>query len=424
MKRTRSVLLLFTILFLCACGEKTVMAADASLEDISLELQEQFAAEQVTALNGDYMLLLYGLEPQSYTEAAAFRVKRLAFPDECILLKARDEESRTALLERLNNYRSSVLEQSRSYEPETHAVMEKCGAESEGLYVWMFLSSRNQELNAALRAHLRDYPLGEAPIFTPAPTPAPTPEPTSEPTAEPTPEPVAEEVPEAVNEPESLPWGLVGESERAENSWFHDSILVGTSVSNNLRDYVLAMRMWTDPDCLDNMVFFTASDFSYHYALGSVDGLFPMLQGEWLSVEDAVARTHAQKVYLNLGYCDLVLEPWVDVNKIVGDMEELVRRIREKSPEVTVIILSVTPRLSDFDTSHYGAPRIRELNSALLAWTETHEAYYIDCYTPLANEDGGLNMAYHLSYGPEDGAHLNNDGARIWLDTLYTHTIP
>ena len=414
MKRKSYLALLLILCLLCACGGSRVTAADASLEAVSAELQAEFSPSAVSVLSRDYMLLLYGLDASDYTEGAAFRVKQLAFPDECILLKAADEGRVPRLLELLESYRHSVLEQSRSYEPESYAVFEKCAAASEGLYVWLFLSAKNPELTQRFRSHLKPYAPEEAPVFTPAPTPAPTPEPV----------PTLEPVPETVTEVPALPYGLVPESARAEDAWFRDSLFVGTSVAENLRDCVFARRQNGNPACMDNTVFFTASNYSYMKALESPDALSPLWQGQPCTVEDAVARMGAKRVYLNLGYCDLVLRMNVDVNEIVSDAAELVRRIREKSPQVTVIFVSVTPRLREFDLSHYGAPRIRELNAALLQWAEAHECYYIDCYTPLSDGDGGLHFPYHLSYGPEDGAHLNSDGAGVWLDTLYTHTIP
>lgn len=401
--------MLSLVLFLCGCSGRT-QAADAPLSEICAEIAKAVAPEDAVILDADYMYLAHRLAQEDCRECAAFMVSRGSFPEEVILTRGTSEEAAGRTQAQLQMYLENILEQSRNYEPETYAMLQDCQMLSRGTYVCLFMTSERAAAEELFLSHIREYEPGTEPEFTTVPPAAPSPEPVSKPgpTAQP------------------LPWGLVPETERAENSAFDGVIFVGNSVAGNLAEYVTAQRMTEDPDRMGEAVFYTAPAFTYRRAVaGLASGeIFPSIGGKSYEVADAVALTGAETVYLSMGFNDLANYPRDDISVTVDYVSQLIAKIREQNPDVTICILSLTPRIARYDhVGNYGNARIRELNEALLRWTEENQCYYIDCYSPLALEDGSLIPETYREYGDTDGIHLNTEGCRIWLDHLYTHTI-
>lgn len=421
MRKTVLFSLLFALLLLCACGGNTVTAADASLQDISAELQSGFSASEVTVLNSEYMLLLYGLDAADCAEATAFRVAQPITPSEIILVRAVDEEAQKGIQETLDAYLRQLRDTTREYDAESYAIAEKSRVFTRGLYSALIYDAAQTELEAAFTAHLKEYAPEEAPVFTPAPTPEPTPLPTAEPTPEPAPlpeeEPVAEQTPT---------YGLVRESARAADSWFDDTLLVGNSVLGNLKDYTISKRMGDEPNCMGKAVFMNVNTISYATAVGEIHSkaILPHLDGLGnCTVQEAIQYTGAKKVYLTMGYGDLVYYPG-DYARTVGNCALLVQNIRQQCGEdILIFIVSVTPRTANFDNSLGSQSEITALNAALQSWCEesANRCYYVNAAEVLADESGHLRADYCVD-SLKEGIHLTGPGSQAWMDYLYTHT--
>ena len=419
MKKTLLPALLLALALLCACGGNTVIAADASLEDISAELQGEFAPTDVTVLNSEYMLLLYGLDAKDCAEVTAFRVVQAITPSEIILVRAADAEAQKTINETLEAYLRQLRDTTREYDAESYAIAEKSRVYTGGLYSALIYDERQSELEALFTAHLKEYAPEEAPVFTPAPTAAPTPAPT----AEPVPEPEAEEVPLVKERP---PYGLLPESERAEDSWFDDALFVGNSVLGNLKAYVISQRMGEEPNCMGKAVFMNVNTISYASSVGEIHAKALPLSLDGLgncTIEEAVAYTGARKVFLTMGYGDLVYYP-NDIPYTMKNVAELVRRIREANGEdMEIYLVSVTPRTANFDGQQVNQARFDAFNAALLEFASDSEnrCWYINAAEPLKDETGHLKEEYCMDMYKE-GIHLHPEGCRIWVDTFYTHT--
>jgi len=404
-------LLLMLLTLLSGCGGNTVTAADAALTDIRDEIAAELAPGEAVNMTTDYILTAYGLDETDCRQCAAYMVSRGSFPDEIILVESASPEAEERIAAQLQLTLDNVLAQSQAYEPETYAALKDCGVYRDNGYVCLFMTAQVKEAEEIFLRHLREYEPGAAPVFTMAPVVTP------EPKAEPTPEPVEEK----------LAYGLVPESEWADDSAFDGVIFVGNSVAGNLAEYVTKQRMGEDPTCMGGAVLYTAPRFSYRTAVAGLKTgqIFPNIGGKSYEVADAVAVAGADTVYLSMGFNDLANYPKDDVSVTVDYAARLIAAIREKNPDVTVCILSVTPRIAWHDhVGNYNNDRIRELNRAFLAWAEENECYYIDCFTPLSTEEGTLIPEAYREYGDTDGIHLNEYGCKLWLDWLYTHTIP
>lgn len=413
--------LLLPLLFLSACGEKT-LSADCSLSELREEILSFTKIEEPVLPTEEAIRLRYGTEQAQIGEYAVILEPGAVFYREILIFKAENEESATVIEQSLQAYRQSLLEQSRSYEPEFFALAEKSRVQRQGLYLSLFLHPMQEELEQLFAAHLREYESGTAPIFTPVTTAEPSAAPT--PPEETPPPPTA--TPAPPEEPPAPRYGLVEESEPVADEWFDDALFVGNSVMQNLENYVFARRMGDAPDCLGKAEFLDVTRYSYRLIAGHnvIYALQPSFHGQDnFTLEMALAYTGCKKVYLHLGYSDLMLDPR-GLPETMQAMDETVKLIRSVAGEETEIyLLAITPRIEMLEAYYPNSVDFRAFNAELLAYAEEPEnrCHYLDCYTMLADDRGFLPEDYCTDPGSE-GIHLNADACQRWVEYLYTHT--
>jgi lysophospholipase L1-like esterase len=133
----------------------------------------------------------------------------------------------------------------------------------------------------------------------------------------------------------------------------------------------------------------------------------------WDTVGGVIARLDGalpdpRAVSLLIGTNDLTgLGRSRDVEDIAEQMQDLVRRIRERAPGAALLVNSVMPRSAWF------APRIRRLNEHYRTIAADAGATYVDLWPALADGDGQLRKELTT-----DGLHLTSAGYRAWVDVL------
>ena len=412
MKKLALLSLLLCLALLCACGGNTVTAADASLSDVCTELLTATGEENAVTLNRDYISIYYGLDESMYEEAAAFMVPRNILQSEVVLVKAGDSAGLEEIQAALNLRLDSLREQARDYDTESAALLEHTEVFSKAPYCAVFFHPMQKELQAAFEAHLKEYAEGEAPVFTPAPTAEPAPESTTKPTEAPAEEPEREPK-------EKLPYGLVPGSERVDDSWFDDAIIIGNSVAKNLENYVVSQRLGSDPACMGKAVFFTAGRYCWKNAAINAYAR-PTYNGQYYTPVDIVKEVNAHKIILALSQIDLIFQGR-SVEETLDYAVDVLTALKEECDEPEIYVCGMSPRASLFEGQPVNNAFIRDYNEKLLACCEENQVYYLDCYTPLADKDGCLAEAYRLETS-DGGIHLTPEGCRVWMEYLYTHT--
>ena len=399
-----------------------MIATDVSLPDIREEMIDALGESDVVRLTDDYLYRLYGIETEDLAEAAAFMLPRDIFQEEIILTKARDEASLARIREMLGEHLDAIRDQSRDYDPATYAIVQKSTVKTDGLYAWLLISARQEELDKLFSSHRKAYAPEEAPVYataapTQAPTAAPTPEATQAPAAKETADTAATEEPAPEATP--VPFGLVPESEPVEDAWWDDAIIIGNSVAKNLENYVTKQRLGDDPDCMGKAVFFTAGSYTYKNAALHT-GNPPKLQGRTHTLEDAIAVTGAKKAFISMGQGDMVFfqRP---MEEVLGYVDTVVQSVQANTPEVTIYLLGVTPRAAQFEGQFGDNAMLREFNEGVCRIAEERGCYYIDCYEALADDAGCLSEEY-CAETYDGGIHLTDAGCAVWLDCLYRHT--
>jgi len=207
----------------------------------------------------------------------------------------------------------------------------------------------------------------------------------------------------------------VKESAPVDASYFDDAAFVGDSVSMSLQYYCAAKKL------LGNATFLCAGSLSplnAHWDI-SEESKHPIYKGEKLKVEDAIKKCGARKIYIMLGVNSLSF----GLDDCVNDMVLLIDKILEKSPDVKIIIQSVTPmtKTSPIKTLKLNNDIIKQYNERILEIAEERDWYYVDVAKAVSDKDGYL-MDNYCSDPNSMGIHFNFTADQVWIDYLKTHT--
>ncbi len=211
--------------------------------------------------------------------------------------------------------------------------------------------------------------------------------------------------------------GLVPESAAADKSYFDDAAFVGDSISLMLSYYNASAK------ALGNAQFFTAGSLSAANALWEVSdkSVHPSYNGTKMLVEDCIKNSGVKKVYIMLGMNDIGL---YSLDDSIENYKELVKRIKEKSPSVIIIVESMTPIASTSNRlgDKFNNTRIREYNSKLLEMCREMGWYFVDVGSVMYDESGYLRKDF-CSDLETMGMHFTNAGCEQWVSYLMTHTV-
>ncbi|HWA39652.1 MAG TPA: GDSL-type esterase/lipase family protein [Burkholderiales bacterium] len=101
----------------------------------------------------------------------------------------------------------------------------------------------------------------------------------------------------------------------------------------------------------------------------------------------------------------------IGADRILADLEKLVRLVHRELPGARIILLAVkpSPKRARF------APAIMAFNRALRSFAATDPRLaFVDIYTPMTNPDGSVRAELFA----EDGLHMNAAGYEIWRKAL------
>ena len=127
---------------------------------------------------------------------------------------------------------------------------------------------------------------------------------------------------------------------------------------------------------------------------------------------DELLEQRYGKVYVEFGINEL----GGDIATIIASYRKNVEAIKAAMPEAQVYLMAVTPvTKARSDAGTFTMQRIRAFNEALRTLAAETECWYLDCCTPMCDDDGYLPEAY----GGWDGSpHLSVEGYRAWADVI------
>ena len=206
-----------------------------------------------------------------------------------------------------------------------------------------------------------------------------------------------------------VPW-----SEPVDLSYFDDAVLIGDSVTVSLEYYCAASG------ALGNATFLASTSLSPVNAMSAVSASskHPSYRGKKMKVEDAVAASGAKKVYIMLG-----------INCLSGGVDytasatvKLVEKILEKSPDVKIIIQSVTPMASTSNiiTNALNNKQIDAYNAKMMEICQNNGWYFVNVAEAVKDQNGALISSY-CSDKSGMGIHFTFAGDDVWVNYLKTH---
>lgn len=193
-------------------------------------------------------------------------------------------------------------------------------------------------------------------------------------------------------------------------TYFDKSAIVGDSIT-----YI--MFQWeSQTNYLGNMLFLTRGGTSLNGFVRRFKNIF--YQGAEMNLEDAIQASGVERVYFLIGSND------------IGDPEQkrmyfdnwdiMVGRIREKCPNIEIILISNLPQYDYGGRPEIMQPYIRTYNATMVEYNEKLRQYASE------NGCGYLDLSYYVEdhfgrmakiYG-QDNYHLNMDGCFTWMKVL------
>ncbi len=218
------------------------------------------------------------------------------------------------------------------------------------------------------------------------------------------------------SETQTTPAGIVNECDPVDVSYFDNAAFVGDSVSLKLSYYAAATG------ALGNAQFFTAGSLGSANALWEVsdESVHPSYQGVKMTVEDCIANSGAQKVYIMLGMNDIGL---YGIEDSTQNYKTLIDRILEKSPNVQIIVQSMTPMTdtSEILGESLNNDNIKVYNSKLQELCLENGWAFVDVASVMYDADGA-NLNRDFCSDPDGlGVHFTEAGCEKWVEYLCTH---
>lgn len=199
----------------------------------------------------------------------------------------------------------------------------------------------------------------------------------------------------------------VPENGRVDDSYFSDAVFVGDSRAEGLRMY---SGISPSPKFFSGVGLTVTKVFSDQIV---------QLNGQWLTVADALRQADYNKVYIMLGMNEL---GWVYESVYAQDYGRIIDVIRETHPDATIYVQSIIPVSKWKDTTDpdriYTNANVVRLQKVLCEMCEEKNVHYVNVAEVMQDENG-----YLFSEATEDGMHLTQEYCKIWAEYLRTHTV-
>ena len=124
-----------------------------------------------------------------------------------------------------------------------------------------------------------------------------------------------------------------------------------------------------------------------------------------------IAESYPKKIFLMIGINDLARGK--STHQIVKEYEQLIRLIKNKTPNTELYIQSILPTMYQETRKN---DDIMEINKGLNQLSKKHNLIFINLFDSFRNENNELNLAYSF-----DGLHLNGNGYFLWKKLIQNY---
>lgn len=201
----------------------------------------------------------------------------------------------------------------------------------------------------------------------------------------------------------------VSPTSESMKNFFGNSAFIGDSVMLGMSNYATKKG----GDFLGGPLFLVAGSFSAAHALQKVssESPHPLYKGERRLIEDSIKQSGVDKVFLFFGLNDIGL---YGVEKTVENYQTIIKRIKDKSPSVNIIIISTTYMLTPKEGKLLNNSNIAKLNNQMREFCSQNNYGFIDIANHIGDETNGLKEKYC-----SDGyLHENELAYDVWVKQL------
>ena len=195
--------------------------------------------------------------------------------------------------------------------------------------------------------------------------------------------------------------------------YWDKAVFIGDSVSVMLESYCSSTH------ALGGAKFLCASSMSATSILsGKLLPEWPNGSGQHPSIQDSVAETGAEVVYIMLGMNNM--SRYVD--GAIRDLVTVCSNLQAANPDITIIVESVTPMTEDSPRkdSYLNNDVINGYNQKMQDICQEHQWYFLNVAEVFKDENGNLIPQY-CSDPTKMGMHFTYEGTKVWVDYLKTH---
>ncbi len=191
-------------------------------------------------------------------------------------------------------------------------------------------------------------------------------------------------------------------------TFFDNMALVGDSIS------YMMLQCENKGNYLGDLLFLARGGTSLNGFVMRSKNLY--FKGAERYLEDAIAESGVERMYILIGSNDIASPPQRE--RFMDNWEIMVTRIREKSPDVEIAIISNIPQYADAVSCNSPAFReynqnVLELNEQMRIFCQEKDCIYFDLYYYIQDHCGRMPRAYNL-----DGYHLNDEGYKTWMQVM------
>lgn len=190
-------------------------------------------------------------------------------------------------------------------------------------------------------------------------------------------------------------------------TYFDNAALVGDSIA------YMMLQCEAKGDYLGNLLFLARGGTSLNGFVRRAKNIY--YQGRQMNLEDAIAASAVERMYILIGSNDIASDPQRAV--FFENWDTMLGRIREKSPDVEIVLISNIPQYAgeleqDSFFKKYNT-NVAEYNEKMRQYAAENNCLYLDLCCYIEDHCGRMAKCYNL-----DGYHLNEPGYHTWMKVL------
>ena len=189
---------------------------------------------------------------------------------------------------------------------------------------------------------------------------------------------------------------------------YDNAALVGDSIA-----YML-IQCENQGDYLGKLLFLARGGTSMMGLVNRFKNVY--FQGQEMNLEDAIAASNVDRVYMMVGSNDIACDP--NREAFFDNWDIMLERIRDKSPGVEIVVISNIPKNSGAEFVRAEQQELyniymKEYNEKLEQYCRKNDCGFLDLYYYVQDHYGNLPPEYDL-----DGYHFNDTGYMNWIKIM------